>query len=241
MRNERQNKRNNVTAPLPFSGNVILSVVEGGGWEGVVGASSAAQSTPYTCNEGIKLVTSTAQAAQAPPTSAKSYGGQPIARTLRQACAERSRSAQDDTQASALSALCVFPLRSLRLKQLLLLITILLITNNPSHAQTPYTGGAGDGHAMGELQLRSVAVNELSTTNGYQIYPELAKAGEAIYITSPVGGEMQIIDITGRIIHTQTIEQPVQQLPVVVTQTGLCIGIIRTQMGTFTQKIIVVE
>jgi hypothetical protein len=94
---------------------------------------------------------------------------------------------------------------------------------------------------MGELQLRSVALNELSTADGYQIYPAIAKAGEAIYITSPTIGELQITDITGRIIHTQTIEQPVQQLPVIVTQVGLCIGIIRTQAGTFTQKIIVVE
>jgi len=178
---------------------------------------------------------------QATPTSAKSYGGQPIARTLRQACAERSRSAQDDTQASALSALCVLTLRSLRSKHAVLLIAILLITNIQTNAQSPYTGGTGDGHAMGVLQLRSVAVNELSTTDGYQIYPALAKAGETIYITSPVAGEIQIIDITGRTIHTQTIEQPAQQLPVVVTQAGLCIGIIRTQAGTFTQKIIVVE
>jgi hypothetical protein len=118
---------------------------------------------------------------------------------------------------------------------------MLLITNNYAHAQTPYTGGPGDGHAMGELQLRSVAVNELSAADGYQIYPSLTKAGEAIYITSPIAGEIEIIDITGRIIHTQTIEQPVQQLPVIVTQVGLCIGIIRTQAGTFTQKIIVVE
>jgi hypothetical protein len=122
-----------------------------------------------------------------------------------------------------------------------LLITISLITSYCSFAQTPYTGGIGDGHAMGELQLRSVAVSELSTADGYQIYPSLTKAGEAIYITSPVAGALQIIDIIGRIIYTQTIEQPVQQLPVVVTQAGLCIGIIRTQAGTFTQKIIVVE
>jgi hypothetical protein len=118
---------------------------------------------------------------------------------------------------------------------------MLIITNNPTQAQSPYTGGPGDGHAMGELQLRSVALNELSTADGYHIYPALAKAGEAIYITSPVAGEIQLVDITGRIIHTQTIEQPVQQLPVIVTQAGLCIGIIRTKAGTFTQKIIVIQ
>lgn len=108
-------------------------------------------------------------------------------------------------------------------------------------AQSPYTGGSGDGHAMGELVLRNVSVNELDTADGYLIYPSQAIAGEAIYITCPTAGELQLIDITGRIIYTQTLEQPVQQLPVVVTQAGLCIGIIRTQTGTFTQKIIVVE
>ncbi len=231
MRNEKLRITKYVGSSPFFRGRL------GGG----IGASSAAQSNPYTCNEGIKQVTSTAQAAQAPPTSAKSYGGQPIARTLRQACAERGRSTQDDTQASALSALCVLTLRSLRSKHAALLITMLLITNNCTHAQTPYTGGPGDGHAMGELQLRSVALNELYTADGYQIYPAIAKAGEAIYITCPTIGELQIIDITGRIIHTQTIEQPVQQLPVIVTQAGLCIGIIRTQAGTLTQKIIVVK
>lgn len=140
-----------------------------------------------------------------------------------------------------LSVLCVFPLRSLRLKHALFLITILLITNNQLPAQSPYTGGSGDGHAMGELVLRNVGVNELGNADGYFIYPSQAKAGEAIYITSPAAGEFQLIDITGRIIYTQTLQQPVQQLPVVVTQAGLCIGIIRTQTGTYTQKIIVVE
>lgn len=108
-------------------------------------------------------------------------------------------------------------------------------------AQSPYTGGSGDGHAMGELVLRNVGMNELGNSDGYLIYPSQAKAGEAIYITSPAAGELQLIDITGRIIYTHTMEQPVQQLPVVVTQAGLCIGIIRTQTGTFTQKIIMVE
>ncbi len=183
------------------------------------------------------LVNSNVRLAPTTPTSAKSYGGQAIARTLRQA--------QDDMQASAslfhFSVLCAFTLRSLRLKHALLLITILLLTNNQTHAQAPYTGGAGDGHAMGELVLRNVAVNELGTADGYNIYPSQTKVGKTIYITCPAAGELQMIDITGRIIYTQTIEQPVQQLPVVVTQAGLCIGIIRTQAGTFTQKIIVVE
>ncbi len=190
-------------------------------------------------NETITMLTHNSPLTPTAPTSAKSYGGQAIARTLRQA--------QDDMLIKKTPPL---PLPSTCSGQalfrrevlcFLLLITILLLTSNQTTAQTPYTGGSGDGHAMGELVLRNVSVNELTTNDGYNIYPSQTKVGEAIYITSPVAGELQIIDITGRIIHTQTIEQPVQQLPVVVTQAGLCIGIIRTQAGTFTQKIIVVE
>ncbi len=108
-------------------------------------------------------------------------------------------------------------------------------------AQTAYTGGPGDGHALGELQLRQVTVNELTTNEGYYIYPSLAKAGENIYLTSPVAGEFTLVDLTGRIIYTQTFETPAQQLPIPVTNLGLCIGILRTVEGTFTQKIIVAE
>ncbi|CAN5122230.1 hypothetical protein BH09BAC1_BH09BAC1_15130 [soil metagenome] len=108
-------------------------------------------------------------------------------------------------------------------------------------AQTAYTGGPGDGHAMGELQLRQVTVNELSISEGYYIYPSLAQTGENIYITSPVAGEFTLVDVTGRIIYKETFETPVQRLPIPVTSLGLCIGILRTAGGTFTQKIIVVE
>jgi len=108
-------------------------------------------------------------------------------------------------------------------------------------AQTAYTGGPGDGHAMGELQLRPLAVNELSAAEGYSIYPSLAKSGESIYLTSPAAGAFTLVDLTGRTIHTQNFETPAQQLPIPVTYTGLCIGILRTAEGTFTQKIVVVE
>lgn len=108
-------------------------------------------------------------------------------------------------------------------------------------AQAQYTGGPGDGHAMGELQLRPLAVNELSTAEGYSIYPSLAKSGENIYLTSPAPGEFTLVDLAGRTIHTQTFEAPAQQLPIPVTYTGLYIGILRTVEGTFTQKIAVVE
>ena len=117
----------------------------------------------------------------------------------------------------------------------------LFLISHLSPAQTAYTGGPGDGHAMGELQLRPLAVNELSTAEGYSIYPSLAKSGESIYLTSPVAGEFTLVDLAGRTIYTQTFEAPAQQLPVPVTYTGLCIGILRTAEGTFTQKIVVVE
>lgn len=108
-------------------------------------------------------------------------------------------------------------------------------------AQTPYTGGSGDGHAMGELVLRPVSVAELSSENGYAIYPSLAKPNEAIYITSPKAGEFMLVDLTGRTVIHQTLAQPVSQLPIVVTGAGSYIAIIRTAEGAFTQKIMVIE
>lgn len=123
----------------------------------------------------------------------------------------------------------------------LLLSYLLFHISYMATAQSPYTGGPGDGHAMGELQLRQVAIDELGTNEGYYIYPSLAKTGESIYITGPVAGEFTLVDLTGRIIYTQSFDTPAQQFPIPVTNLGLCIGILRTAEGTFTQKIIVLE
>lgn len=141
-----------------------------------------------------------------------------------------------------LCVLRVSPLRSLRLKHALLLTYLLFhISYSATAQQSAYTGGSGDGHAMGELQLRPVAINELSNQEGYLIYPSIAKSGENIYLTSPVAGEFTLVDLAGRIIHTQSFDGAVQQLPISVTYKGLCIGILCTAEGTFTQKIVVVE
>lgn len=123
----------------------------------------------------------------------------------------------------------------------LFLITIFLITNSSLSAQSPYTGGSGDGHAMGELVLRQVSVGGLSAESGYAIYPSLAKPNEAIYITCPTVGEFVLVDLTGRTVIQQIFSQPINQLPIIVTGAGSYIGILRTADGTFTQKIIVIE
>ncbi len=125
--------------------------------------------------------------------------------------------------------------------RLLFVSYFLFHISHPAFAQSPYTGGPGDGHAMGELVLRPVSVGELSATNGYTIYPSLAKPNQTVYITAPAAGEFVLVDITGRTVIHQNLAQPAKQFPVTVTQPGSYIGILRTAEGTFTQKIMVIE
>lgn len=85
-----------------------------------------------------------------------------------------------------------------------LLIITLVLMFGICRAQAPYTGGSGDGHAMGELVLRPLAVRE-DVLDGLSLYPTLMSVGCKLQVEGNTNLQLanykfRIITITGTVL-----------------------------------------
>lgn len=119
----------------------------------------------------------------------------------------------------------------------LLFVTISLLISLGAMAQSGvYAGGAGDGHAMGELVFKQVGMDELAAH--VTVYPTIIGESQPVQISSAWGHPLRwrLVNVSGLelfsgdLITKATID--VQQLP-----AGFYILFITGEQGTTSYKL----